>query len=57
LAPLTIAGHKVGLEEASAAATPTDGYLEAFNRAWGSTDLQEGMAAFRERRPADFEGR
>lgn len=60
LAPLTIAGHKVGLNEAET--LPPGGgrtarYQTAFARAWGSADLQEGLAAFRERRPASFEGR
>ena len=60
LAPLTIAGHKVGLNEAEA--LPPGGgrtpmYQAAFARAWASDDLQEGLAAFRERRPATFAGR
>ncbi len=62
LAPLTIAGHKVGLNETERAeGLPVDGatpiYQAVFARAWGSEDLQEGLAAFRERRPADFNGR
>ena len=62
LAPLTIAGHKVGLNETeNGGALPGDGptpiYQAVFTRAWGSDDLQEGLAAFRERRPADFQGR
>jgi enoyl-CoA hydratase len=62
LAPLTIAGHKVGLNETErGAGLPADGptpiYQAVFARAWGSEDLQEGLAAFRERRPADFQGR
>jgi enoyl-CoA hydratase len=51
LAPLTIAGHKLALNGAG----DTD-FDAAFRRAWGSRDLQEGMAAFRERRAPRFEG-
>src|SRR5690606_27101546 len=56
LAPLTLAGHKVGLRLAEVAPTDTAEYDEAFHRAWSSADLQEGMAAFRERRPPRFQG-
>jgi enoyl-CoA hydratase len=59
LAPLTIAGHKLALartERAAAAAEPDTVVSEAFARAWGSADLQEGLAAFRERRPPEFRG-
>jgi enoyl-CoA hydratase len=52
LAPLTIDGHKLGLNHAN-----RDEYEAAFARAWSSEDLQEGMAAFRERRRASFRGR
>lgn len=51
LAPLTLSGHKLGLNGAGA-----EDYDVAFGRAWGSDDLQEGMAAFRERRPPEFRG-
>ncbi len=50
MAPLTIAGHKLGLRT-------RDGYDEALAAAWSSEDLQEGMAARREKRPARFRGR
>ena len=56
LAPLTIAGHKVGLNETEVFETISATYDKAFKRAWGSADLQEGLAAFRERRPARFLG-
>jgi enoyl-CoA hydratase len=56
LAPLTIAGHKVGCNEAEHAHTPSGRYGEAFARAWGSDDLQEGLTAFRERRRPVFGG-
>jgi enoyl-CoA hydratase len=56
LAPLTIQGHKLmlnGLED-----DPADdpGVREAFSRAWSSADLQEGIAAFHERRSPRFRG-
>ena len=56
LAPLTITAHKLGFERL---ADPVDDphYAEARRRAWGSDDLQEGLAAFRERRPPEFRGR
>lgn len=57
LAPLTIAGHKIGLNDAEALDGRTEGYAAAFALAWGSADLQEGLAAFGERRPARFSGR
>jgi len=57
LAPLTIAGHKVGCNEAEQLDARTDTYAAVFARAWGSADLSEGLAAFGERRPANFVGR
>jgi len=50
LAPLTLAGHKALLNR-------LDGADAAYQRAWASADAQEGLAAFRERRPPRFEGR
>lgn len=58
LAPLTTAGHKLALnrlEMAVGRGTDPD-VLAAWDRAWGSDDLQEGIAAFRERRRARFTG-
>src|SRR5437588_793334 len=57
LAPLTIAGHKLAINRLESA-TGDDADVEAaVRRAWGSADLAEGMAAFRDRRPAQFSGR
>jgi enoyl-CoA hydratase len=51
LAPLTLAAHKLGLDgEADDAAA-------AYDRAWTSDDLREGLTAFQEKRPPRFEGR
>lgn len=57
LAPLTLAGHKLGLNETESIPPTSPAYGEAFARAWGSDDLQEGLAAFRERRSPSFHGR
>lgn len=60
LAPLSIAGSKLGLhlvETDVASDTSERLYAEAFDRAWSSSDLIEGQAAFNERRTPNFEGR
>ena len=49
LAPLTIQAHKAALRGSPEAKAARD-------RAWASADLQEGLAAFRERRPPEFNG-
>jgi len=56
-APLTIAGHKLMLNRLEADPPPDPDVDEAFATAWRSRDLQEGLAAFRQRRQAVFEGR
>lgn len=56
LAPLTIAGSKHGLDLLQPR-LDVPGYVEAFERAWASRDLDEGRAAFAERRAPRFEGR
>ncbi len=57
LAPLTVQGLKTGLNavEAVGAEVPS-AYREGFDRAWASADLQEGLAAFHDRRPPEFRG-
>jgi enoyl-CoA hydratase len=50
LAPLTLRAHKAALEGRTDAA-------DAVARAWASADLQEGLAAFRERRRPVFHAR
>jgi enoyl-CoA hydratase len=56
LAPLTIAGHKVMLNRLEEAPPAGPEITAAFSAAWQSSDLQEGLAAFREHRNPDFEG-
>jgi enoyl-CoA hydratase len=50
LAPLTVRAHKAALE-------PEPDAAAAIARAWASDDLQEGLAAFRERRRPVFHAR
>lgn len=56
-APLTIAGHKLMLNRLEEAPAADPKVAAAFARAWDSADLQEGLAAFRERRQPTFGGR
>ena len=57
LAPLTILGHKVALNALEPEVGDDPAVREAFATAWGSADLREGLAAFRERRSPTFRGR
>jgi enoyl-CoA hydratase len=63
LAPLTIAGHKLGLNALEQVVRDGTGRAAdqavnaAFRKAWSSDDLAEGMAARNERRPPEFLGR
>ena len=56
LAPLTIAGHKLGLERAAAEAPVDDAFEAARSSAWASADAVEGRTAFLEKRAAEFTG-
>lgn len=55
LAPLTLAGHKLLLNALDGDVSEYE-TSEAFARAWASADLQEGLAAFHDRRPPVFRG-
>ena len=59
LAPLTLAGSKLALNRLEMPVGRGDDpdVHEAWERAWRSQDLQEGMTAFRERRRPVFHGR
>lgn len=57
LAPLTLAGSKLGMDLLDAADADADGsYLQAFETAWASDDLVEGRTAFTEGRRPNFSG-
>ncbi|MCB0917900.1 MAG: enoyl-CoA hydratase/isomerase family protein [Actinobacteria bacterium] len=57
LAPLALSGTKLGLNQLEHLDLDEDGsYRAAFERAWGSQDLQEGQQAFAERRKPAFRG-
>lgn len=57
LAPLTIAGHKIGLENAQLEPTDDAEFEAARALAWASEDAEEGRTAFLDKRRADFRGR
>jgi enoyl-CoA hydratase len=56
LAPLTIRGHKLMLNRLEADLGRDADVAAAFQRAWQSDDLREGLASFRERRAPEFRG-
>jgi enoyl-CoA hydratase len=56
LAPLTIQGHKIALNQLEGDLGADPAVSEAFKRAWASADLREGLAAFHERRSPAFRG-
>jgi enoyl-CoA hydratase len=57
LAPLTIAGHKLGLEHAVPEPETDAAFEAARSAAWASADAEEGRTAFLEKRRPDFTGR
>jgi enoyl-CoA hydratase len=56
LAPLTIAGHKLGLERAVAEPDLDDDFEAARSAAWASRDAEEGRTAFLDKRRPEFTG-
>lgn len=56
LAPLSVRGMKLGLNLTDRAGAQPDLYRQAFEQAWASDDLQEGISAFRQRRAPEFRG-
>jgi enoyl-CoA hydratase len=56
LAPLTIAGHKLGLEHAAVEPGLDDDFEAARSAAWASTDAEEGRTAFLDKRRPNFTG-
>ena len=57
LAPLSIAGHKAALNASSRVPEVDELVQRARDLAWASTDVEEGRAAFLEKRSANFKGK
>jgi enoyl-CoA hydratase len=57
MAPLTIAAHKLGLEQAAGAGDGFAAFESARAGVWASADAEEGRAAFLDKRPPRFVGR
>lgn len=55
LAPLSVQGFKIGLNTL-ASAPDVSAYSKAFDRAWSSRDMTEGIRAFFAREEPDFRG-
>lgn len=56
LAPLSIAGHKAALNASSREPDVNELVQQARDHAWASKDVEEGRAAFLEKRAANFKG-
>lgn len=56
LAPLSLAGHKVALNASSREPEINELVQRARDDAWASKDVEEGRAAFLEKRTANFKG-
>ncbi len=57
LAPMSVAGQKLALDRLVGRSIDADDVRLAFDRVWESDDRLEGIAAFSEKRPAEFRGR